>query len=75
MTSKRNRIRRGLAGISLGLAVSGGGFVLTGLPAANASSGGGLYNCSTVPNPVTHVQARTLEDQGLTCTKIVVFKQ
>lgn len=40
MTSKRTR--RGVAGIGLALVVSGGGFVFTGLPAANALSSGGF---------------------------------
>jgi hypothetical protein len=38
------RIRRGIAGISLGLVTFGGGLVLAGLPAANAAQP--IYVCT-----------------------------
>lgn len=72
MRSKRNRMRRGVAGISLALAVSGGGFILTALPAANASNAK-LFACSNgTPGGVVlvpHDQVKTFEQQhpGFKC--------
>jgi hypothetical protein len=71
MTSKSNRIRRGVAGLGLGLAVFGGGFVLSGLPAANAGGNATTFICSngTVSSFVLQDQVKSFEQQnpGFTC--------
>ncbi len=75
MTSKPHRIRRAITATGIGLTMFGGGFLLSGIPAAHAapSPEPALFTCTndvtgstvTVPAPFKHI----LELAGYTCTK------
>jgi hypothetical protein len=75
---KSSRIRRAVVGIGLGLVGSVGGFVLAGVPAANAATTHNSWSCPNSPEPTvlwSTKEAKQWVSEGVgPCTNTITGK-